>query len=167
MRKKMFLFSLIAIMTGLVACRTQKAAEVNVISSATALHAGEWAEQEARTQLAGKYWKLVDLSGELVATEPGRATEAHLIFHADENRAYGNGGCNTFRGTYSVMPGDSIHFSPMISTMKMCLEGMETENKLMQAFRQADHYRLDGDTLTLNEGGVSLARFKNELKTEE
>jgi heat shock protein HslJ len=159
MKRKMIVFGLIlAAMT--VSCRTQKATEVSAVTGATPLNTGESAASDVRAGLVGGYWKLTELSGEPVAATPGRATEAHLVFGEEENSVYGSGGCNSFRGSCTWAQGDRIRFSRMISTRKMCVDGMDTEDKLMQVFQSAEHYVLIGDTLVLNgEGAPALARF--------
>jgi heat shock protein HslJ len=109
-------------------------------------------------RLVEKYWKLTELLGDTILTPEGRK-EAHLIFRQEGNRVNGNGGCNDFSGTYTLKPGNRIHFSQMISTMMMCPD-METETKLSQVFETADHYTVSNDSLTLNKTSKTpLARF--------
>ncbi|MDR3260297.1 MAG: META domain-containing protein [Tannerella sp.] len=158
MKRKMLILGLVAFLTGLVACSARKVTEGTVTSPAASAGAKEPAEKE----LAGTYWKLVELSGESVTATPGPDAEPHLIFKAEGRSVYGSGGCNSFRGTYELKPENGIRFSPMISTLKMCVNNIETENKLMKALQTAEHYELKGDTLSLGKAGdaVPPARFE-------
>ncbi len=73
-----------------------------------------------------------------------------------DNRVQGNGGCNTFFGSYTLSEGSRIKFSDMASTMMAC-PGQAAEHDFLRVFEEADNYSLYGDTLTLNEfSGVPL-----------
>lgn len=49
-----------------------------------------------------------------------------MVFHSENERLAGNGGCNTFFGNYALN-GDKLGFSAMGSTMMACPEGVESE----------------------------------------
>ncbi|MDR0573145.1 MAG: META domain-containing protein [Tannerella sp.] len=114
---------------------------------------------KADPDLVEKYWKLTELSGEAVVTPEG-GKEARLILKKEGNAVNGNGGCNSFRGTYTLKPGNRINFSKMASTLMMCAN-MDTETKMFQALETADNYVVNGDTLALNNAEMApLARFE-------
>lgn len=106
-----------------------------------------------------KYWKLVELNGQPVRTEEGNR-EAFLILKEEDNRAHGNGGCNTFNGSYEMKEGNRITFSKMASTLMACVD-METEQQFMQVLETVDNYNLTETTLILNKARMApLARFE-------
>ncbi|MBX3043759.1 MAG: META domain-containing protein [Candidatus Kapabacteria bacterium] len=109
--------------------------------------------------ISGKYWKLVVLNGKDIEdyTTPGK--EPHIIFDGNENRAYGNAGCNNFSGGYEISEDSRIHFNAMASTKMMC-EEMEIEQFFLNVFSNAEKYILTGDTLELHNSKMeTLAIF--------
>ena len=111
-----------------------------------------------------KYWKLIEINGKAVVfNETTGGREASLILKNEDNRVNGNGGCNTFFGTYEIDPTSlRIKFSQMASTMKACLN-MEVEGELLKALEMVDNYSLsaDGKYLSLNRARMApLARFE-------
>lgn len=109
--------------------------------------------------LVEKYWKLTELYGVPIVT-PENGKEAHMILNIDGNRVHGNSGCNTFSGTYDLKPGNRLSFSKMVLTRMMCIQGIEIETKMNQAFEATESYAVSGDSLMLNGSGkASLARF--------
>ncbi|MDR2469918.1 MAG: META domain-containing protein [Tannerella sp.] len=136
MKKQVIILSLTAFLLGMVSCRT------------------------SQTQLAGVYWKLTELSGKPIPPRSEGAAEPHLTFQSGENRVFGHGGCNTFRGTYELKSDGGIRFSPMAATLKMCFNA-ETENEYMRVFEATEYYELKGSTLVLyKEKGNPLAQFE-------
>lgn len=124
---------------------------------------GELAENYVLDKLTGsvteKYWKLVELNGQLV---PSLEREPHLILKAADGSVNGFGGCNTFSGSYTLDESASrISFGQLISTMMACPSGMEVEQAFHEVLRRVDNYSLNGDHLTLNRARMApLARFE-------
>ena len=112
----------------------------------------------ARSDLRGTYWKLVELGGRRLET-PAGGKEAHFLLLPGSDRINGNGGCNTFMGTYEESEGSRIRFSQMATTMMACIEaGYEPE--YLKGFDTADNYTLNRDTLSLNRARMApLDRF--------
>ncbi|MBS1775787.1 MAG: META domain-containing protein [Bacteroidetes bacterium] len=109
--------------------------------------------------LTEKYWKLVELNGTSVAWKEGWVHEPQITFQSSDHRVHGNGGCNTFFGTYQIGSGNSIHLSQMGATMMAC-PNMETETAFLQTLEKVDNYTVIGDTLILNKARMApLARF--------
>jgi heat shock protein HslJ len=114
-------------------------------------------------QITDKYWKLIELRGEKVS-EDVSTKEAYFILQAESNTIIGNGGCNSFSGTYELSEGNKIRFSKMVSTMMACLN-MDIETEYLKVFGTADNFALKGDTLSLNKARMApLARFVNIKK---
>jgi copper homeostasis protein (lipoprotein) len=110
-------------------------------------------------EITEKYWKLIELMGEKVSVNTGKNNEAHFILQTASNRVVGDGGCNSFSGTYQLSDGYRIRFSKMVSTKMACLN-MEIENEFLKVFESADNYTLKGDTLSLNKARMApLAKF--------
>ncbi len=113
-------------------------------------------QAEARFQLAGKEWVLVELNGQAIA-ESERSPTLTLT---TDNKINGNGGCNRFFGGYEILPEKRIRFSGVGSTRMACADGMQTEQAYLAVFNQADSYSLTGSTLSLDKGrATALARF--------
>ena len=95
--------------------------------------------------LPGTRWLLAEIAGTPVV-EPGRAT---LDFE-ESGRASGNGSCNRFSGT-ATMVGDSLSFGPLISTKMACVEEALTaqEGRYLGILGAARRYAVSGDTLRI------------------
>jgi heat shock protein HslJ len=107
-----------------------------------------------------KYWKLVELNGQKVVRKEDQTREPHFILKDSGNQVNGNGGCNSFHGTYELLPGNRIRFSKMASTMMAC-DDMAVEDQFLKVLETADNYNILGDTLQLNKARMApLARFE-------
>jgi heat shock protein HslJ len=110
------------------------------------------------SSLLNTHWKLISLEGKLIA-DSGRAREMYLILKKEDSRINGNGGCNSFSGTYTLTGKSSIAFGPLIST-KMWCEGMDNETSFFAALSRTDKYSIKGDTLSLGKDGMApFAKF--------
>ena len=109
----------------------------------------------------GKYWKLIELTGKTVQPAEELKREPHIILNASEKRANGNGGCNSFFGSYELQGDNGITFSKMGSTKMACPNDiMEIERQLFQAFEMTNKFTLRNDTLFLTKTDMSpLAKF--------
>lgn len=111
------------------------------------------------SDIVEKYWKLIEINGKEVVTGENQVKEAHMILKVGNNRVNGNGGCNSFNGSYVIENGNRIKFSQMASTMMACLN-MDVESQFMKALENADNYAIQGDTLSINRARMApLARF--------
>jgi heat shock protein HslJ len=100
------------------------------------------------TNLTGKRWKLTEIMGNPV-TETEGTKPAYITFNIEDDKVYGNSGCNSFSGTYRLKPENKLTFSTMISTRMMCID-MEIENKMNKIFPAIDNYVINGNKLSLN-----------------
>ncbi|WP_121666863.1 META domain-containing protein [Mesonia aquimarina] len=74
--------------------------------------------------------------------------EVSINFSPEENRISGVGGCNSYTGTYST-ENTKLEISKVVSTRKMCAQGMKIEQNLLSSFDKITHYKFDGKTLEL------------------
>lgn len=102
-----------------------------------------------RRALAGTNWRLVSFGP--VGTEENvvSGTKPTLNF-AEDGRASGSTGCNSFSGTYTVR-GDTLSFGRMISTKRACLDqrANQQEQLYLTALEQARWFRLASNRLTI------------------
>ena len=71
-----------------------------------------------------------------------------LNFDPSTGQVNGTGVCNSYSSTY-VVSGNTIKFSPAISTKMMCPEGTNLEYNFFQALHNASSYSLKRGKLTL------------------
>jgi copper homeostasis protein (lipoprotein) len=114
----------------------------------------------AASALANTYWKLTRLGVDPVAAA-SRQREPHLVLRANEGRVAGSGGCNRIMGGFTTGDGDQLAFSRMASTMMACDDGMEQEQRFLQALERVARYRIRGSHLdTFDATGARVARFE-------
>ena len=87
------------------------------------------------TQLTETYWKLTELMGEPIVQATGTKTEMHLVLKKEGNLVYGNGGCNSFRGSYTLLEGNRLSFSQLAGTLMACIN-MEKETAFMEVLQK-------------------------------
>jgi len=109
-------------------------------------------------ELVNTYWRLVELNGSVVRAIANQR-EPHMVLHNEDARLAGNGGCNTFFGSYAL-DGDQLSFSAMGSTMMACPDGMETEQSFLLALAETDRAVVSGQFLEIFKGEQKLARFE-------
>jgi len=96
------------------------------------------------------------LDGQAVDIPAGQQ-KITLQFEQD-NKANGAGGCNSFGTEYKVSPDGKLSFSPIMSTLMACTEGMEQESAYFNALAKVEQFKVDGGKLTLSsaDGKTSL-----------
>ncbi len=155
MKRNVLLLSIAAMMIGFIACKPKQAAEPSTQKATTSNDILE----DVSTELIGKHWKLTELMGEPVSSIEG-GKEAFITFEIEGNRVFGNFGCNSFSGTYTLKPGNRITFSETASTQMMCFN-MDIETKMSEVLQRADNYNLNSGKLVLNRAKMApLARFE-------
>ena len=111
------------------------------------------------SELEDNYWKLTRLGDQPVPAFDGQR-EPHLIFHSEEGRVSGTGGCNQLSGGYEI-DGPSIAFGLMASTMMACPDGKDVDQALMAALEKARSFRQTAHHLELlDDEGTVVARFE-------
>ena len=133
---------LVIIVAILVGCATKKSTMVN----------------NDTTQLLGKKWQLVELSGNPVAEKiNGKTPYVELL--TEGGRYNASGGCNGIGGEYELLKGHGIKFERGMSTMMACPD-MTIEQGLGKLFETADSYAVSDSVLTFSSKGALLAKFK-------
>jgi copper homeostasis protein (lipoprotein) len=126
--------------------------------------AGQYILGKVNTDLLEKYWKLTELNGKDLTAGPAFTKEPHVMFKLKGNRVTGNGGCNSFSGTYELKSNNRITLSKLMTTLMAC-PAMDTESLFLKALQMADSYYVRGDTLILNRARMApLARFQAVYK---
>ncbi|MBL7962855.1 MAG: copper resistance protein NlpE N-terminal domain-containing protein [Flavobacteriales bacterium] len=118
----------------------------------------------AKQPLEGTRWQLVEVMGKPVPVSTGAG--AHLILTAQDKRAAGNAGCNSFFAGYELDEAKGVlRFTQAGSTMMACPD-MSVEDAFMKALQQVDNYTLGEDgRLSLNKGRMApLLRFEAGAK---
>lgn len=112
------------------------------------------------TEIVEKYWKLIEIRGQKVTAENFAAKEPHLILKSADNRVTGNGGCNSFFGTYELQGNiNRISFSKIGSTKMACMKPT-VENEFLNVLETVDNYTVKNDTLQLNKARMApMAKF--------
>jgi heat shock protein HslJ len=145
---KYFLIILFAF-SSLLSCNSTKKSTNTDMSSAN-----------PNSELTETYWKLTELMGEPIVTTTGTKTEMRMLLKKEGNQVSGNGGCNSFRGSYNLMEGNRLSFSQLAGTKMACID-MEKETTFMEALQKADNYAIQGKILSLNKGRMApLAKFE-------
>lgn len=111
----------------------------------------------AQPPIEGTRWNLIALSNTKIPAEKTSGT-MYFILNKDST-VTGNGGCNIFRGKYSLRKDNVIFFGEIVRTNIACPD-IDLERKYIDALAKADQYNLKGDTLSLDRGKFkSLAKF--------
>lgn len=108
--------------------------------------------------LAGTRWDVVNYNdgSAIVTLLPG--TTMTMEFGAN-GQLTGSAGCNTYSATYRVS-GNSISISPPGATMRVCAEPagvMDQEVRFLAALQSSATFRIDGNTLELQNAAGQIA----------
>jgi heat shock protein HslJ len=113
----------------------------------------------AQQTLTDKKWVLVELKGKPVADFGKVGKEPLIQFFTKEMQFAGTGGCNSFRGTYSLKDKNEIKFSKIASTLMIC-PNMQLEEALLNVLNSADKFIVTADSLILHKAKMApLAKF--------
>ncbi len=113
--------------------------------------------------LAGTAWTISSIPGfDLEQTRK----PVTISFETATGRVFGNAGCNSFGGHYTLK-GSALKMEKVISTKMACMPGMQTENKVMLILNNTDHFSISGDKLQLMQGDKVLAEYSRGKKDEK
>jgi len=115
---------------------------------------GTPAPPDAAVRLLDTEWQLAEIRGHPAGTGAGQKPVT-LTLTRDGLRAAGFSGCNRYSGSYQLK-GDQLHFSQMAGTRMACLEGMELEQKYLEALPQTVRFTMSGGELALYSGADNL-----------
>lgn len=111
------------------------------------------------SSLRETYWKLLEVDGKTVVLAE-QQREPNLILHTAESSATGYGGCNGFRGTYTL-DGAKLTFDNLASTLMACAQGMNIEAVYPKILANVGTWKISGEQLELyGADSKLLARFQ-------
>ncbi|MEL1245867.1 META domain-containing protein [Flavobacterium sp. DGU11] len=99
--------------------------------------------------LTGTVWELSSINGQKVDAGSNRNGLPTASFNT-ELKISGNGGCNTYSGSYNLNENEGINISQVMSTKMFC-EG-SIENEYFKELGKVNMAKIDKDKLTLMEG---------------
>ena len=122
-----------------------------ILLGTLALTLGACGSDEDQT-LEGTRWVLTSYAaqdGSMMETIA--AVESDALFA--DGKIEGNGGVNTYNGTYQL-DGDKLTVSPLMTTLMAGDQAaMEQEDAFLAALQSAASYSVEGDRLLLKDGG--------------
>jgi len=122
--------------------------------------ANKYILEKAKMEIAGKYWKLIWLNGQSVKSE---TREPFISLNDVDKSVKGNSSCNLFHGTYELLEGGNIKFSPFMMTKMACV-GNKTEGEFMQVFDKTKSYSMtETELIFKDENKNSLAKFEADF----
>lgn len=132
---------------------------IGILVSLVSCHSSKQSTSSTAS-IIGKHWKLVELNGEVIRPNPQTKKEPFMNLTA-ENKVNGNGGCNSFFGTYEFQSDNAITFSKIGSTKMACQDDvMRVEYQFFQALEKTSRYSFKNDTLVLAKFDVvPVAKF--------
>ena len=117
--------------------------------------------QKNQLKIADVRWKLVELNGQKIDN-----SEAFVVFSTEDNRVYGNSGCNNFTGDFELKEGNRLVLSQIASTRMACPD-MDTEQAFLSMLGMTDNFTISGGMLSLNKARMApMARFEVDFTGE-
>lgn len=108
--------------------------------------------------ITDKEWYLFELNGKNIKF--GRDDKKPFLILSIEGIVSGNGGCNTYSGSYSTSNPNGIQFGVIAATKMACPSSTQLESSFFEVLNSCDNFTLNGDTLSLNKAKMApLARF--------
>lgn len=109
----------------------------------------------APQDLSGIEWKLTRVDGNSVNSD-----KAVIRFDEQNNRARGNGGCNSFGGSLTKNSSE-IEITRIISTKMACVDQskMRIENTFFRNLERVTSYQISGNKLMLMAGRTTVLEF--------
>ena len=119
-----------------------------LMTLANVVHAQTTMSTDQRV-LIGPEWRLVSFGPTGSEATVVAGTKVTLTF-AEDRRASGSTGCNSYSGTYQVR-GDNISFSRLVSTRRACLDqnANQQEQRFLSTLEAANRFRLANNRLTI------------------
>jgi heat shock protein HslJ len=103
-------------------------------------------------------WLLVELNGKQVSSTEEKPI--FVIYHTEENKLNGFGGCNAFTGSYKT---EGKYISALVASTRMfCENKMEIETEIIKALSERNKYEIKGSHLYLKGKGKVIAKFLAE-----
>lgn len=111
----------------------------------------------------GTTWVVEDIDGQGVVD----FAQTRIGF-ADDGRVNGNGGCNTFFGSYQIEE-DVVRFSPMATTQMLCEPAVvDQEAAFMAALDRVEAIRVEEGIMYMDDAdGATIVRLWEVEEVEE
>lgn len=107
-------------------------------------------------ELAGTSWKVTGVNNGKEAVVSSSLTEKLTLEFGSDGTVSGNGGCNTFRGSYT-QDGDEVTISSLASTMRGCEQDVvDLEAQYLKALESTATATRSGDSLELRDDSGAL-----------
>ena len=105
-------------------------------------------------------WKMQSVKAKdnnsLVIPQPEKMPT--MTIATDGTSVSGYAGCNRYSGPVTIK-GAKVTFGALAATKMFCMDSMDVESALFNAFAEADSYALVNGELLLKKGNVTLATF--------
>lgn len=107
-------------------------------------------------QLTGTSWKVLGVNNGKQAVVSSALTEKLTLEFGSDGHVSGNGGCNTFRGSYT-QDGDNVKISDLASTMMGCEPDVaELETQYLKALEASTKATRSGNDLELRDDSGAM-----------
>lgn len=117
--------------------------------------------------LTDNTWNLLELNGAPIEIDENFNGIPHITFEIEENKVFGNAGCNSFFGAYETGENNDITLSQMGSTMMAC-PNLKIEDEFLSALENIKSYQIDSNILTLKaEDNQVIGKFENMVQISE
>ncbi|MGV3459590.1 MAG: META domain-containing protein [Flavobacterium sp.] len=108
---------------------------------------GSAKEADPMAILTSTNWQLQSINGTAVDATQFSKGRPNATFSSD-NKIMGNGGCNSYTGSYNLNEEMGMNVSQVIST-KMACDAMAAESAYFDALNKVNMVKIDPDKLTL------------------
>ena len=109
-------------------------------------------------ELTHTRWQLTHLETDRIIL--GSAAQVPFLTFNDDGKVKGHGSCNSLSGAYQ-RDGQQLALSDLASTRKACPTSA-IENRYLDALKASDHFRIDGELLTLfDKDDEAVASFQS------
>lgn len=93
-------------------------------------------------------WRLESIHGQSAdASQYGNGLPS--VSFTTDNKVMGNGGCNSFSGSFNISDEGGINVSRLVSTKMACEKGGDAETDFLNTLNKANQAKIDHDKLTL------------------
>jgi len=108
-------------------------------------------------------WTLKSIDGIDAKTKFANNTTPTITFSVDENRVYGNDGCNNYNAPFTLADNGALVLGPIVSTRMAC-NNMEGVAQFTQAIADSSFVSLpDAGTLQVSKNGTVLLEFQKDV----
>lgn len=119
---------------------------------------------ELSAEVKSQDWKLIEY--QVDGQEYTLQNNEEITIKFNNDRCFGNGGCNTYSAPYTVKGEEAIEIGQVASTKKMCAGAMGHEMRFFKLLQATTIFRHRGATLLL-EGPNGSITFRYRPKQEE